>query len=357
MSGEPPFSGAQSSGDNGGCAPRFFGAPRCAVPWGVFICSECAESFEEAGFCPHHGVRLGSQLANPLLGLDVGSFRIAGVLGAGGTGTAYLAINRNIGSRVAIKVLSMEASRDTVMVKRFLDEARAVNLIRHECIVNILDFLSLPDGRPAIVMEYLDGSSLRQRMDDHSLSVADLASVMVYTLEALHAGHERDIVHRDLKPANIYVTRKGRPKILDYGIAKLQNQTLSETDTGALLGSPYYLSPELAAGKLVDRRTDIYSAGVILYEGLCGTRPFTSDNIYELLVAHTSASPPAPASHGVSLPRDVEAIVMRALEKDAGARFQTAENMAGALREAYGIRRRARRSRRSVPPSRSNGDE
>src|SRR6185503_20147330 len=160
-------------------------------------------------------------------------------------------------------------------VDRFFAEAKAVNLIRHENIVNVLDLATLPDGRPYIIMEYLDGAPLASIIEyavqqRAPLPLGGLARLAAEVLDALAAAHAKGVVHRDLKPDNIFVTPAGHAKVLDFGIAKLQPELGgSATHTGSLLGTPHYMSPEQAASRPVDQRTDLYAMGVILFE--CAT--------------------------------------------------------------------------------------
>src|SRR5262245_44082559 len=172
-------------------------------------------------------------------------------------GEVYLAVHPGIGSRVAIKVLTYSAAENRNLVERFFAEARAVNVIRHEGIVNVLDLATLPDGRPFIIMEHLEGAPLSHFTHSGALPLGTLARFRVETLEALGAAHAAGITHRDLKPDNIFVTSLGRPKLLDFGIAKLRPELQSGSDgtrTGALLGTPQYMSPEQALGRHVDHR-------------------------------------------------------------------------------------------------------
>ena len=236
----------------------------------MHVCPECGAREGEPGFCPADGAALAT-LSDPLLGETLGSYRVVRLIGRGGMGSVYLAVQPSIGSRVAIKVLSRECTDRKDLVERFFAEARAVNLIRHETIVNVLDQAMLPDGRPFIIMEYLDGAPLATLLEDSinartPLPLGGLARLAVEVLDALGAAHAKNIVHRDLKPDNIFVAPSGRPKVLDFGIAKLSDGGIgSATRTGSLLGTPHYMSPEQAAGKVVDHRADIYAMGVILY--------------------------------------------------------------------------------------------
>jgi serine/threonine-protein kinase len=269
-----------------------------------------------------------------LLGTMVGSWRVARMLGAGGMGRVYAAIQPEIGARVAIKVLRRDA--DAGVVDRFFNEARAVNVIRHENIVDVIDLGRLPDGAPYIVMEYLEGSSLGAILRrDRQLPLGTLARVVGEVLAALVAAHAKDIIHRDLKPDNVFVSPGGRITVLDFGIAKLAGaEALAATETGSLLGTPTYMSPEQARSQAIDARADLYSAGVILYEGATGAPPFAATNLFDLLKLHIEASPAPPRARRADMPVALEAVILRALAKDPADRFASATEMKDALAAA-----------------------
>ncbi|MBI3206599.1 MAG: serine/threonine protein kinase [Myxococcales bacterium] len=300
----------------------------------MFVCPSCGLPASAAGFCTEDGAAL-APADDPLLGQTVGSYRIARRVGQGGMGTVYLGVQPTIGSRVAIKVLSAAASSTSGIVDRFFAEARAANHIRHESIVNVIDLAVLPDERPYIVMEYLEGASLSDHFEAHQpFPLGFLARLALEALSALEAAHAHGITHRDLKPDNLFVTTLGRVKVLDFGIAKLHPELGGQSDstrTGALLGTPQYMSPEQALGQPVDPRADLYSLGVVLYEGATGRRPFEADSLFELLRQHIEASPLAPCALRRDLPPAFEHVIMRALEKDRSRRFQSAAEMTAAL--------------------------
>jgi serine/threonine protein kinase len=302
------------------------------------VCPACGASAAEPGACPSDGTPLADARGDPLLGLELGSFRIARLVGSGGMGRVYLAVQPAIGSRVAIKVLMREAAEDRDLVERFFAEARAVNLIRHENIVDILDLATLPDGRPYIVMEYLPGTSLRALIERRgALPLGAVARLGGEVLDALGAAHGKGIVHRDLKPDNIFVTPAGRAKVLDFGIAKLSSTVSGRptpTRTNQLIGTPEYMAPEQAASRAVDARTDLYAVGVILYEAATGRRPFEATALFELLRQHVEEPPPVPSTWRAELPLAFEQVILRALAKDPADRFGSAAEMAAALEQA-----------------------
>ena len=270
-----------------------------------------------------------------LLGHAIGSYRITQLINAEGMGRVYKAVQPSIGARVAVKVLSADLGQNRELVERFFAEARAVNIIRHEQIINIIDLASFPDGRPYIVMEYLKGAPLSALMRHYgALPLGSFAQMIIEVLGALAAAHDRGIIHRDLKPPNIFVSPQGRPKVLDFGIAKLDpglGGHSSATSPGQIMGTPTYMAPEQALARPVDARTDIYSMGIILYEGVTGAVPFKSDSMFGVLHQHLEAPPRPPREIRKDCPEAYEAVVLRALAKDPARRFQSAREMANAL--------------------------
>ena len=302
------------------------------------VCPECGLAYDEGGFCSQDGTQLVSATGDPLLGTMLGPYRVAHLVGAGGMGRVYKGVNPTIRSRVAIKVLSHECSQRPDLIDRFFAEARAVNLIRHESIVNVLDLSKLSDGRPYIVMEYLDGSPLGRVIAQRGrLPTGTLARLMTEVLAALGAAHAKGVVHRDIKPDNIFVTLQGRGKILDFGIAKLAAEDRHGPDptrAGSLLGTPHYMSPEQAQSLPADARSDLYAIGVILYEGMTGRKPFTGTSVYEILRGHIELPPVPPRQVAPDLAPPLEPIILHALAKDPAHRWQTAHELAAALSAA-----------------------
>ncbi|HEX4423497.1 MAG TPA: protein kinase [Kofleriaceae bacterium] len=301
----------------------------------MFVCPECGASQPAPGQCANDRWQLAPVGEDVLLGTTVGAYRVARLLGVGGMGRVYKGVQPQIGSRVAIKVLSRECSDRRDLVERFFSEARAVNLIRHESIVNVLDLASLPDGRPYIIMEYLDGAPLSSAIESGPLPLGSVARLAIETLDALGAAHAKGIVHRDLKPDNLYVTPSGRPKVLDFGIAKLLPELGgSYTQTGSLLGTPHYMSPEQAAGRSVDYRADLYAMGVILFECVTGTKPFHGNSLFDLLRKQVDMPPPPPASLRPDLPPAFGHVILTALAKAPDQRWPSAQAMSAALQQA-----------------------
>ncbi len=301
----------------------------------MYVCPSCGFGAGAPGFCTEDGAALADASGDEMLGQNVGSYRIARHIGQGGMGAVYLGVQPAIGSRVAIKVLSPGAASTAGMVDRFFSEARAVNVIRHEGIVNVLDLSRLPDGRPYIVMEYLEGGPLSEHFAAHRpFPLGTLCRIGFEVASALEAAHAHGVTHRDLKPDNVFVTHMGRVKVLDFGIAKLKPELGGQSDvtrTGALLGTPHYMSPEQARGQPADPRSDFYSLGVILYEGATGRRPFEADSLFDLLKQHIEVLPRHPGELRPDLPPGFAALILRAMAKEREARFQTASELSAAL--------------------------
>ena len=274
---------------------------------------------------------------DPLLGTTVGRYRVARSIGRGGMGEVYLGVQPSIHSRVAIKVLHDTAMSRSI-VDRFFAEARAVNVIRHENIVSIIDLDVLPDGRPYIIMEYLEGAALSSRIENGPpLAIDDVVRLISDVADALEAAHARGIVHRDLKPDNVFITQTGRVKVLDFGVAKLAPDVSNmqvETRTGALVGTPHYMSPEQAMGLEAGPSSDVYSLGLLTYEALTRQRAFDGETLYDLLKAHVEAQPTQIRQVRPDVTPALEAVVERALAKKAADRFHSAAEFRQALRRA-----------------------
>ncbi|MBK8168730.1 MAG: serine/threonine protein kinase [Sandaracinaceae bacterium] len=280
-------------------------------------------------------------LAGRMLG---GRFRIDGELGRGAMGVVYSGVQVSLARAVAIKVLRRELSSDASMVARFRAEAEQASRLAHPNIVEILDFGHEPDGLLWIAMERLEGESLGTRLARvKSMSEADTCRIAIEVLAALGAAHEHRVVHRDLKPDNIFLARMPgggeRAKLVDFGIAKLQDaEALGKlTATGAVVGTPYYMSPEQARGTNVDGRTDIYALGAMMFEMLSGRPPLVAETYTSLLVAILTDEPPPIASLRPTIDGHVANAVHRALKKNRDERFVSAQQMSDVLKSIGGL--------------------
>ncbi len=280
-----------------------------------------------------------AEIKDPLIGSVVGSFRLVRKLGGGGMGTVYLGEHTLIGSKVAVKFLHEHFASNEALVQRFLAEARAVNLIGHENIINIFDMNVLPPRRHYLVMEYLEGSPL-SAMTGSPQQPSVIVPILTQVCDALQAAHINGVVHRDLKPENIFLVRHDRTphfvKVLDFGIAKLLDDAHApgQTSLGTIIGTPEYMAPEQWAGKGVDGRTDLYALGIIAYELLTGRPPFGKGGLGSLLHAHLQEMPPAPHEVNRQVPLPLSELVMRAMAKRPDDRFRSAAEMRATLEKA-----------------------
>ncbi len=261
-----------------------------------------------------------------------GRYRILSRLGGGGMADVYLARDESLGRLVAIKVLKKRLAADAEFVERFRIEAQAAASLNHPAIVAVYD-RGKAGASPYIVMEYVDGESLKQRLRRRGrLSPDEAAATALAVLDALQEAHRRHIIHRDVTSSNVLVDGAGRVKVADFGIARVGASAL--TRTGAMLGTSSYLSPEQAQGRAADERSDLYSLGVVLFEMLTGRLPFSGETDVAVAVQHVSAAPPNPRSLAPDVPEACASVVMKALSKQPADRYQSAPELAGALRAA-----------------------
>jgi len=274
------------------------------------------------------------------VGQTIGNYMLTAKLGEGGMGIVYLAEHPVIGRKVAMKAIHPELSRNPEVVSRFVTEAKSVNQIGNEHIVDIHDFGTTPDGEFYFIMEFLQGDALVDRLKRSApLELERALAIAAQVADALGASHLHGIIHRDLKPENIFLINKGHAvdfvKVLDFGLAKLtlgDDKVSHKTRTGSVMGTPYYMAPEQCEGKAnIDHRADIYSLGVILFEMLTGKVPFGGEGYGEIIVKHITAAVPSPRAINPRLPASVESIILRALAKAREDRFQTMDEFGAAL--------------------------
>jgi len=277
-----------------------------------------------------------------LIGRSIGNYKIVRVIGEGGMGTVYLAEHPMIGKRVAVKMLRPDLGTDPGLVSRFFQEARSVNEIRHPNIVDISDFGKTDDGHVYLVMELLEGRSLRDRLNaEGALPLLDVVTICRQVCDALAAAHRVGIVHRDLKPDNIFLLADPsqpdvlRTKLFDFGVAKLlgeQDKNVGhKTIAGSVVGTPFYMSPEQALCQDVGAASDIYSMGVVMFEMATGGVPFNAEQLVLLLNAILRQPAPPPSRTRPEIPPFLDRLVLRCLEKDPGARPQTMEEVVALL--------------------------
>src|ERR1700675_2341477 len=280
-------------------------------------------------------------------GSRLGPYEILSPLGAGGMGEVYRARDPRLGRDVAIKVLPASFSADADRLRRFEQEARAAGVLNHPNITAVYD-IGTHDGAPYVVQELLEGETLRTALSGGKLPARKAIDYALQIAHGLAAAHEKGIVHRDLKPENLFVTRDGRVKILDFGLAKLTlNEARPEatslptatagTEPGVVLGTLGYMSPEQVRGRPADVRSDIFSFGAILYEMLSGKRAFHGDSAADTMSAILREDPPELSLTNQSLPAGLERIVRHCLEKNPEQRFHSAHDLAFDLESLSGL--------------------
>jgi len=306
-------------------------------------CPDCHNTYDdEVLHCPEDGRGL-SDLppVDDLIGRSIGSYRVDRQLGKGGMGAVYLGVHPGIGSRVAIKFLHPQYANDDKIIDRFYNEARAVNVIGHDNILKILDLNVTDDNRHYFVMEFLHGRPLQALLRHNVAIPLEVAGpIVVQVCDALEAAHRKGIVHRDLKPDNVYLitmkVKKNFVKVVDFGIARVtddQGISTGKTQTGMVMGTPAYMSPEQGsgAGNKIDGRSDVYSLGVMMFQLATGRLPFPGSNFGEVLIGHLQLQPPAPRSLKPEIPEAYEAIVLKCLAKRQEDRYQSMKELRQAL--------------------------
>ena len=289
-------------------------------------------------------------------GQMLGPYRIINQIGRGGMATVYKAYQPSVDRYVAVKVLPSQLAESREFAARFQQEARIIARLEHPHILPVFDY-GESDGVAYFVMRYMDAGTLKEKMiEGRPLPLNDIDRLFTQLAEALSYAHSRGIVHRDLKPANVLIDAQGNVFLTDFGIAKLlESASPRLTQTDAIMGTPAYISPEQAQGNPVDQRSDIYSLGIILYEMVTGSVPFTAETPLAVLFKHISDPLPPPSLVRPDIPPAIEQVLLKALAKDPKDRFATASEFMAAWKRALEARETAQRERApevlTVPPS------
>jgi serine/threonine protein kinase len=270
-----------------------------------------------------------------MINQTISHYKIEQRIGEGGMGVVYKALDTRLDRPVALKFLSQEYSREPHALERFRLEAKAASALNHPQICTIYD-IGEHEGQPFIVMEYLDGQSLKERIPQRPLTTEEVIEISIQISGALEAAHARGIVHRDIKPANIFLTKSNQVKILDFGLAKLSKKDTgldasttigSNTIAGTAVGTVAYMSPEQARAEEVDSRSDLFSLGVVLYEMSTQQQAFSGPSVAVVYDSILNREPTPPARFNASIPSALDQTIQKALEKDRRLRYQSSSEL------------------------------
>lgn len=258
-----------------------------------------------------------------------GHYTVLEELGRGGMGMVYKAFDRKLDRIVALKLINPEFKSDDTQIKRFIQEAKAIAQLQHPNIVQIYEIGETPE--PYFVMEFLEGETLAKWIGKGKLDVADAIGILIKICAAVESAHKKNIIHRDLKPSNILMTKDNEPKVMDFGLAKFLDVPLRLSKPGEPIGTAFYMSPEQACGEETDKRSDIYSLGIIFYEILTGRPPFQGSSALGIVQQIIKSPPTPPSIHKASVPPEIDAICLKCLAKKPDDRYATVEKLRSEL--------------------------
>ncbi len=267
--------------------------------------------------------------------MNYGRYRVLKELGKGAMGIVYKAFDPQIDREVALKILRKDRLTNDEFAQRFFKEAKAIGRLSHPNIVTVYD-VGQDHGTIYIAMEFLEGRPLDEAIKEEKLKITDIGSIGAQIAEALNYAHQKGVVHRDIKPSNIILNSDGRIKITDFGVAQIEDLlTIHQTQAGAILGTPLYMSPEQVNAQPVDGRSDLYALGVILYVLLTGSKPFTGKNLTAIFAAIINSKPAVPIEIVSGISKAQSDLIMKSINKEPDRRFQTGREMAEALKSTF----------------------
>jgi serine/threonine protein kinase len=272
-------------------------------------------------------------MSDELIGKTVNGYEVLSVIGRGGMATVYAARQQSMNRTIALKVLPRQFVTDDTYLQRFEREVRIVSQLEHRNIIPVYDYGEW-DGLPYIAMRYMPAGSVDDLLRHGAMSMTQVLNIITQIAPALDYAHSKEVLHRDLKPSNVLLDEADGAFLTDFGIARLANDKQAGITTQGVVGTPSYMSPEQAQGRELDGRSDVYALGVMLFEMATGRRPFESDTPYSIAVMQVTEEPPSPRSIHPNVPFAVERVILKALRKDPASRYQTAQALAEALKQA-----------------------